>query len=138
MPSSPRSLETEEGRDILIQEYINTTLAALIHELTLPPSETRLSLVLKRRASSRACIINPITGALEAITRGDRDRTYSWPGRTAYEGWKFSMSFPSYTRLVFQWPWKHTHSSGIFPAAILQILTILDQAIRTGQQISKR
>lgn len=96
-PSIPQKLEMDDGRDPSVQEYIDTTLAALIHGLTLPPSEARLSVVLKRRANPTACTINPITGALEASPRVNTNRTYSWPGKTAYEAWKFSMTLPSDT-----------------------------------------
>jgi meiotic recombination protein SPO11 len=92
-PSNPQPLEVDDGQDPSVQEYIDTTLMALVHELTLPPSEARLSVVLKRRANPTSCIINPLTGALEASPRFDASRTYSWPGKTAYEAWKFSMIF---------------------------------------------
>lgn len=75
-----------------VQNYIDKTLTALVHQLTLPPSEARLSVELSRRANPKSCIINPTTGALEASPRIDSTRIYSWPGKTAYEAWKFSMN----------------------------------------------
>lgn len=89
---SMQPLDMDEPKT-LVQEYINSTLAGLVHELTLPPSEARLSVFLKRRANPARCIINSTTGALEAAPRVDAIRTYSWPGKTAYEAWKFSMTF---------------------------------------------
>ncbi|KXG50117.1 Winged helix-turn-helix transcription repressor DNA-binding [Penicillium griseofulvum] len=106
------TLEIDDGRDPSVQEFINNTLTSLIHGLSQPPAEANISITLKRRASPTSCIINPITGALEASPKVETHREYSWPGKTPYEAWKFT--------------------------AILRILAILDQAIRTGQLISKR
>ncbi|KAJ5534002.1 Winged helix-turn-helix transcription repressor DNA-binding [Penicillium freii] len=111
-PSTITALEIDDGRDPSVQEFIDNTLAALIHGLSQSPVEAHISITLKRRASPMACIINPITGALEASPRVETHRKYSWPGKTAHEAWKFTV--------------------------ILRILAILDQAIRTGQLISKR
>ncbi|KAJ5360221.1 Winged helix-turn-helix transcription repressor DNA-binding [Penicillium concentricum] len=111
-PSTINTLKIDDGRDPSVQEFINNTLASLIHGLSQSPAEANLSITLKRRASPIACIINPITGALEASPRVETHRKYSWPGKTAHEAWKFTV--------------------------ILRILAILDQAIRTGQLISKR
>ncbi|CAI7626921.1 unnamed protein product [Penicillium glandicola] len=111
-PSTIHTLEIDDGRDPSVQEFIDNTLAALIHGLSQSPTEANLSITLKRRASPTACIINPISGALEASPRVETYRKYSWPGKTAHEAWKFTV--------------------------ILRILAILDQAIRTGQLISKR
>ncbi|OQD65944.1 hypothetical protein PENPOL_c005G00038 [Penicillium polonicum] len=111
-PSTINALEIDDGRDPSVQEFIDNTLAALIHGLSQSPVEAHISITLKRRASPMACIINPITGALEASPRVESHRKYSWPGKTAHEAWKFTV--------------------------ILRILAILDQAIRTGQLISKR
>ncbi|KAJ5955268.1 Winged helix-turn-helix transcription repressor DNA-binding [Penicillium viridicatum] len=111
-PSTITALEIDDGRDPSVQEFIDNTLAALIHGLSQSPVEAHISITLKRRASPMACIINPITGALEAGPRVETHRKYSWPGKTAHEAWKFTV--------------------------ILRILAILDQAIRTGQLISKR
>ncbi|KAJ5229982.1 Winged helix-turn-helix transcription repressor DNA-binding [Penicillium chrysogenum] len=106
------NLEIDGGPDPSVQEFIDNTLAALVNELSRSPAEANISITLKRRASPIACIINPTTGALEASPRIDTYRKYSWPGKTAYEAWKFTV--------------------------ILRILAILDQVIRTGQLISKR
>ncbi|KAJ5958766.1 Winged helix-turn-helix transcription repressor DNA-binding [Penicillium vulpinum] len=111
-PSAIHPLEIDDGRDPSVQEFIDNTLAALIHGLSQPPADANISITLKRRTSPMACIINPISGALEATPRAETYRKYSWPGKTAHEAWKFTV--------------------------ILRILAILDQAIRTGQLISKR
>ncbi|KAJ5927025.1 Winged helix-turn-helix transcription repressor DNA-binding [Penicillium verrucosum] len=111
-PSTINALEIDDGRDPSVQEFIDSTLAELIHGLSQTPTEANISITLKRRASPMACIINPITGALEASPRAETYRKYSWPGKTAHEAWKFTV--------------------------ILRILAILDEAIRAGQLISKR
>jgi hypothetical protein len=88
------NLEIDDGRDPSVQEFIDNTLAALIHELSRSPADANISITLKRRASPVACIINPTTGALEASPRIDTYRKYSWPGKTAHEAWKFSKIVP--------------------------------------------
>lgn len=93
-PSTIQNLEIDDGRDPSVQEFIDNTLAALIHGLSQSPTEANISITLKRRASPIACIINPITGALEASPRAETHRKYSWPGKTAHEAWKFSKIFP--------------------------------------------
>ncbi|KAJ5342955.1 hypothetical protein MYU51_016043 [Penicillium brevicompactum] len=106
-----RPFELDE-QTVSVQEYIENALMALVHELSLPASEAHLSISLKRRANPACCFINPITGALDGGSRVESMRTYSWPGKTLYEEWKF--------------------------AVILRIMSILLDAIRTGQLISKR
>lgn len=88
------NLEIDGGPDPSVQEFIDNTLAALVNELSRSPAEANISITLKRRASPIACIINPTTGALEASPRIDTYRKYSWPGKTAYEAWKFSKILP--------------------------------------------
>lgn len=85
-PSQPLELD---GQCASVQEYIENQLVAFIHELSLPAAEARLSISLKRRANPTSCIINPITGALDASSRVESMKTYSWPGKTVYEEWKF-------------------------------------------------
>ncbi|KAJ5562485.1 Winged helix-turn-helix transcription repressor DNA-binding [Penicillium sp. DV-2018c] len=110
-PSVIPNPEKDDGRDPAVREYIDNTLSALLHGLTSHPPEP-LSIALKSRARRARHIINPNSRALEAVPRPDKYKTYFWPGKTAHEAWTF--------------------------AAILQILAILDQAIRMGQLISKR
>ncbi|KAG0156110.1 hypothetical protein PDIDSM_3286 [Penicillium digitatum] len=111
-PTTIHTLEMDDDRDPSVQGFINNTLAAFVHGLSQSPTEANISITLKRRASPTACAINTLTGALEPIPRVETYRKYSWPGKTAHEAWKFTV--------------------------ILRILAILDQAIRTGQLISKR
>ncbi|KAJ6097571.1 hypothetical protein N7499_001945 [Penicillium canescens] len=101
-----------DSRNPTVRAYIDNTLTALVHELSLSSAEARPSITLKRRANPTACIINPNNGALEASPRVETYKTYSWPGKTAFEAWKFTVT--------------------------LRILAIIDKAIRTGQLISKR
>ncbi|CAG7978451.1 unnamed protein product [Penicillium olsonii] len=96
-PAQPLELN---GTNASVRAYIENTLATLVHGLTLPPSEAHLSLILKRRANSASCMINPVTGALEACPRVESTRTYSWPGKTVYEEWKFSMTCFSSDTLI--------------------------------------
>ncbi|KAJ5609490.1 hypothetical protein N7528_010057 [Penicillium herquei] len=95
-----------------VRAYIDNTLTELVHELSLPPSEGRPSITLRRRSNTATHAINHQNGALEALHSGILDRTYSWPGNSAYEAWRFSV--------------------------VLRILALIDEAMRMGQLISKR
>ncbi|KAJ5775535.1 uncharacterized protein N7511_000546 [Penicillium nucicola] len=95
-----------------VRAYIDSTLTSLVHELSLSPTVAYPSITLKRRTNPTAYVINPITGALDVSARAETYKTYSWPGATAFESWKFTV--------------------------IVRILAIIDKAIRTGQSISKR
>jgi hypothetical protein len=86
-------LDREEPRHSAVREYINNTLATLVRELSLCPADAHPSITLRHRANSTAFIINPINGALEASPGLEIYKTYSWPGKTSVEAWKFSMIF---------------------------------------------
>ncbi|KAJ5381543.1 uncharacterized protein N7496_003971, partial [Penicillium cataractarum] len=96
----------------LVRNYIDNVLIDLLNQLTLSPSEGQPSITLRCKSRSATCMINSHNGALEAGRNEDAFRSYSWPGRTAHESWKFT--------------------------AILRVLAIIDQTLRTGQLISKR
>ncbi|KAJ5104727.1 Winged helix-turn-helix transcription repressor DNA-binding [Penicillium alfredii] len=115
-PSNP------DDRESSVRAYIDHTLASLLHELSQPPSEARPAITLRRRANRTTCIINPNTKALEAQQPAETYRTYLWPGKTAYESWKFTK----------------TDESIWHAAVVVRILSIVDQAIRSHQRISKR
>ncbi|KAJ5723714.1 hypothetical protein N7488_001749 [Penicillium malachiteum] len=74
-----------------VRAYIDNTLTELVHELSLPSSEGRPSITLRRRYSTATYAINHQNGALEALHSEILDRTYSWPGNSAYEAWRFCM-----------------------------------------------
>ncbi|KAJ5735741.1 Winged helix-turn-helix transcription repressor DNA-binding [Penicillium malachiteum] len=71
-----------------VRAYIDNTLTELLHELSLPPSEGRPSITLRRRSNIATYAINRQNGALEAHSKV-LHRTYSWPGNSAYEAWRF-------------------------------------------------
>lgn len=92
-PISPQATALDGTPDSSVRAYIDNVLTALIRELSLPPFESRPSVTLQCRADPANCIINPVSGALEATPRNASFRTYSWPGTTAYGSWKFSTHF---------------------------------------------
>ncbi|CEJ60321.1 hypothetical protein PMG11_08898 [Penicillium brasilianum] len=96
----------------LVRNYIDSVLIDLLNQLSLFPSEGQPSITLRCKPRAATCMINSRNGALEAGRNDNAYRSYSWPGRTAYESWKFTM--------------------------ILRVLAIIDQTLRTGQLISKR
>ena len=86
---------TGDAGESSVRTYIDNTLTTLLHELSLPPSEGQPSVTLRRRKNPAGYKVNPQNGALEAIEPVVSYRTYSWPGNSAFEAWRFSMSFYS-------------------------------------------
>lgn len=84
-------LNAEEDRQASVRTYIDSTLTDLFNQLSLPPAQAQPSITLRCRASPTSCVFNRVTGALETRQDVKTLRTYSWPGDTAYESWKFSM-----------------------------------------------
>ncbi|KAJ5536575.1 Winged helix-turn-helix transcription repressor DNA-binding [Penicillium frequentans] len=103
---------TGDAGESSVRTYIDNTLTTLLHELSLPPSEGQPSVTLRRRKNPAGYKVNPQNGALEAIEPVVSYRTYSWPGNSAFEAWRFTI--------------------------IVRILSVIDEAIRVGQLISKR
>ncbi|KAJ5191493.1 uncharacterized protein N7498_010478 [Penicillium cinerascens] len=110
--SSPRTAIPKQDRQASVRAYIDSTLTALVDQLSLSPAEAKPCIAIRCRATPANCTINRGSGALEAVQNVEMHRTYSWPGATAYESWKFTV--------------------------IIRILAIIDQAVRTGQWVSKR
>ncbi|EFW16156.1 hypothetical protein D8B26_006129 [Coccidioides posadasii str. Silveira] len=74
-----------------VKQFIESTLASVLDELSKP--DGRPSVTLKRR-SKRAnnCSLNEETGALQVDTNGrEWSVTYSWPGKTVTDAWKFGV-----------------------------------------------
>jgi meiotic recombination protein SPO11 len=101
-PSIIPNVEIDDGRDPAVREFIDNTLVALVHGLTSHPPEA-LSITLKCRARQTPHIINPISRALEATPRVETHKTYSWPGKTPHEAWRFGREFPPTTLGVPFW-----------------------------------
>lgn len=85
-----RTAIAEQDRQACVRAYIDNTLTGLVDQLSLPPTEAQPSIRIRCRATPEKCTINPASGALEALPDSEMYRTYSWPGVTAYESWKFS------------------------------------------------
>lgn len=83
-------LATDVDRQASVRMYINSTLSDLIDQLSLPSDQARPSITIRCRANPTSCVFNQATGALETRQDVSISRTYSWPGSTAYESWKFS------------------------------------------------
>lgn len=86
LPLTPDSSEDHE----FVRNYIDNVLVDILHQLALSPSEGQPSITLRRRPRQATCMINPNNGALEAGHTKGAYRSYSWPGSTAKESWKFS------------------------------------------------
>lgn len=94
-PSSATGNPIEEDP---VHRFIGNLIASVLHDLMEP--DARPSITIKRRFQrGRAFRIVPHDGeertgggVLEVdTTEPDIYTTYSWPGKTAYEAWKFSM-----------------------------------------------
>jgi hypothetical protein len=86
--SLPLTLPSSDDQE-LVRNYIDNVLVDILDQLTLSPSEGQPSIILRRRPRQATCMINPDNGALEAGS-DNAYRSYSWPGSTAQESWKFS------------------------------------------------
>ncbi|KAJ5620917.1 hypothetical protein N7510_004901, partial [Penicillium lagena] len=102
------------SRDAPVREYIDTTLTALLHQLSLPTADSHPAISLKRRPSPAACTINPSNRALEGIP--------------SVQVWTRHSS-RKICNLVTDTPCL---------AVVIRVLSIIEQAMRTGKVISKR
>ncbi|KAJ5176770.1 uncharacterized protein N7482_002647 [Penicillium canariense] len=102
----------EGENQALVRGYIDRLLMSLLDQISLSSSEGRPSITLRCRPNSATCVINTTNRALEGCRNEETYRSYSWPGSTAYESWKFTV--------------------------IIRFLGVVDHALRTGQLISKR
>lgn len=85
---SPNSVTNPEQRSAdRVQSFINHLLETTIDEITKPNG--RPAIQLKRRSSCGDYFIDPSNRALEASGK-ETAVTYSWPGKNAYEAWRFS------------------------------------------------
>lgn len=87
----PQSFASEGDGQASVRTFIESTLTDLVHQLSLPPDQAQPSITLRCRATPTSCFVNRVSGALEARRDADTSRTYTWPGDSAYESWKFSM-----------------------------------------------
>ncbi|KAK5789493.1 hypothetical protein VI817_008616 [Penicillium citrinum] len=108
----PQAVVVGQTPDSSVRTYIDDTLTALLRELTLAPSEGQPSITLRSRPDRSNCAVNPVNGALEAVCGSTSYRTYTWPGNTAHESWKFTI--------------------------VIRVLSVIDQCLREGRLISKR
>jgi meiotic recombination protein SPO11 len=74
-----------------VQTFIDNALIEILDELRTP--DGRPTLTLKGRSRGVSFSINPDNLALETEEKEIRS-SYSWPGRNAYEAWKFSTEHP--------------------------------------------
>lgn len=77
----------EQPQKERVQTFINNALIEILDELRTP--DGRPTLTLKRRFRGVSFSINPENLALETEEK-EILSSYSWPGRNAYEAWKFS------------------------------------------------
>jgi hypothetical protein len=74
-----------------VRQYIEETLAALVEQVCIPDGEGKPKITIKRRHATAISSyrINMSTGALES-DNAETEVTYIWPGKDAYEAWRFS------------------------------------------------
>ncbi|KAJ9227149.1 hypothetical protein DTO027B5_843 [Paecilomyces variotii] len=90
-PSSnpPPSSNAEQQPEDRVRNFISQLLETTVDELMKPNG--RPFILLKRRSNRGDYFINPHNAALEAREE-DKAIMYSWPGDSAYEAWRFTVS----------------------------------------------
>lgn len=88
-PTVRTNIQEYSHRD-RVKAYIDDTLARILDELQTP--DGRPSLTLRRRSARSSFFINRDNMALERC-EVEAHSIYTWPGRDAYEAWKFSTEF---------------------------------------------
>lgn len=82
----------EQTQKERVQTFIDNALIEILDELRTP--DGRPTLTLKRRSRGVPFSINPENLALETEEK-EIQSCYTWPGRNAYEAWKFSTELLS-------------------------------------------
>ncbi|KAJ9265472.1 hypothetical protein DTO212C5_6665 [Paecilomyces variotii] len=85
----PPSSNAEQQPEDRVRNFISQLLETTVDELMKPNG--RPFILLKRRSSRGDYFINPHNAALEAREE-DKAIMYSWPGDSAYEAWRFTVS----------------------------------------------
>lgn len=124
--SEPMSFtKSKQNHRDRVQNYIDATTISALEGLLSPNGQP--SVTIKRRLTKKAFFINPSNGALEA-NETETSSTYTWPGKDAYEAWKFSTETA-----------RHPVFNALTAAAvIIQIIAAISEAIHSGLVISKR
>ncbi|RWQ92019.1 meiotic recombination protein spo11 [Paecilomyces variotii] len=85
----PPSSNAEQRPEDRVRNFISQLLETTVDELMKPNG--RPFILLKRRSNRGDYFINPHNAALEAREE-DKAIMYSWPGDSAYEAWRFTVS----------------------------------------------
>ncbi|KAL3459844.1 meiotic recombination protein spo11 [Aspergillus heterothallicus] len=96
-----------------VRQYIEKTLSELIDQVCIAEDEGQPSITIQRRpvTASSTFRFDASSGALVSDDAGT-EVTYAWPGKDAYEAWRFSIT--------------------------LRVLAVIAEAFYTGLVISKR
>lgn len=119
-----------------VRNFVSQLLDSLIDELM--GVDGCPSITLKRRSNHSHFSLNPETGALQRDTT-EPSCTYSWPGKTAQEAWRFGAFLP--TRCCALFTYFHEFNISFLsyhPAVLLRILGHISEAIRGDFISSKR
>ena len=111
-----------------VREFINNLLTSVIDDLMTPNG--RPSISLKKRLNKGQYRINSENGALESVGR-ELLMTYSWPGKTAYEAWRFGMRCRVWNIVVIM-----MLTLGI--AISIRVLSLISKAMNENIVVSKR
>jgi hypothetical protein len=133
------TLTTDLPPEDHVEAFINGLLVSIMDELM--KIDGRPSITLRRRPKARECIINSENGALEAPTGQDALITYSWPGKSVYEAWRFG-----------KWPGEKEKNSRFlesvhdcidryihaYTAILIRVLSLIYEAVHDNSVVSKR
>lgn len=118
-----------------VHEYVDSTLAALLDELSSPDGHPTIT--LKRRSRKSGYYISPSNGALKA-KETDKYISYTWPGKDAHEVWRFSEEPKLLSADCAHAVYTVSNMLSSCIAVSLRILAAIAEAIDSGLMVSKR
>jgi meiotic recombination protein SPO11 len=99
------SAQTNSNPETKVRHFIQTVLVSILDELS--KTDGRPTVTIARRSTGAMHFLNQETGALESRRREPVLCSYSWPGSTVQEAWRFGMTSCANVPFVQ----KYTHRS---------------------------
>lgn len=118
-----------------VRNYIDSTLVAVLDELSSPDGHPTIT--LKRRSRKSGYYISPRNGALKA-KETDKYVSYMWPGKDAHEVWRFSEEPKLLSTACAHAVSTVSNTLSSAVAVSFRILAAISEAINSGLVVSKR
>ena len=119
--------KVEATAEDYVRTFINDLLTSVMDDLMTPNGQPSISLKKRLNYRGQYCI-NPENGALESVGR-ELLMTYSWPGKTVYEAWRFG------TYITYQYIALNVN---FMTAISIRILSLISKAMNENIVVSKR